>query len=158
MRIEPSNLQRNRSDIATDFSKLLISCKKLESSQTQTGRFKYWAENETKSRKKATRFQNTLKDNCQLCVSDLLNSLASRTNRKEAYENTLPIIQVLDIIVRKVILRNSDAEMWQMFPPGTNKPQQIPATESQGYPELSARRPRLLRQCSSYHGPHIGQL
>lgn len=84
--LETSTFTDIKSDIATDFSRTLISCKKLENNQMQTGQFKFWAENEIemeipKPQKKATRFRMTLEDKGQLRLSDLLNYLASNTKR-----------------------------------------------------------------------------
>ena len=74
--LETSTFKEIHSNIATDFGKMMISCKKLDDSQMQTGQFKFWAENEIENgksnpRKKAIRFQMTLEDSGEIRVSDL---------------------------------------------------------------------------------------
>lgn len=113
-----------QSDIATDFSKKLISCKKLEKKQLQTGKFKFWAENEIvdeepRPRKKAIRFQMFLVHTQELRVSDLLTYLASGVRDKAAYEKSLPIIQAFDIILSyraKLLLEVATPKQGKVFP------------------------------------------
>ena len=102
--LETSTFKEIQSNIATDFGKMMISCKKLDSNQMQTGQFKFWAENEIENgksnpRKKAIRFQMTLEDSGEIRVSDLLGYLASSTKECGPYERILPIVQALDIIL-----------------------------------------------------------
>lgn len=104
--LRTSTFDNIKSDIATDFSKLLVSSKKLEDIQLRAGQFKFWAENEIQDgvpspRAKANRFRMTLKlrDNGEIRASKLLEYLASSTNIDGAYESILPIVQALDIII-----------------------------------------------------------
>lgn len=107
------------STIATDFGKTLVSCKELESDQLQTGQFKFWAENETKPRKRAIRFRMTLRKYDDIRVSKLLDYLASSTKIEGAYESVLPIIQALDIILGhsgKFSLETATPKQGKCFP------------------------------------------
>ena len=102
--LETPTFQDIRSNIATDFAKTLISCKKLDDRQMKTGKFKFWAENEiddggSKPQKNANRFQMTLKDNGELRIFDLLSYLTSPNKTGGAYEQIVPIVQALDIIL-----------------------------------------------------------
>ena len=102
--LDTSTFKEIQSSIATDFAKVLISCRKLDNDQVQTGQFKFWAENEVENgksnpRKKAIRFQMTLKDSGELRVSDLLDYSASGIERRGPYESILPVVQALDIIL-----------------------------------------------------------
>ena len=99
-----STFDKIKSDIATDFSRMLISCRKLESSQMQTGQFKFWAENENengvpKPRKHAIRFQMILEHKHTLCLSELVRYLASGTQGRGANGTTSLIVQALEIIL-----------------------------------------------------------
>ena len=99
-----STFDKIKSDIATDFSRVLISCRKLESSQMQTGQFKFWAENENengvpKPRKHAIRFQMILGHKHTLCLSELMRYLASGTQGRGANGPISLIIQALEIIL-----------------------------------------------------------
>lgn len=122
--LETSTFNEIKSDIATDFGNTLISCKKLGTSQMQTGQFKFWAENEVEDgkpnpRKKAIRFRMTLTHSRDLCVSDLLSYLASATRTGEAYESISSIIQALDIIVghyAKLSLDKMTPKRGKVFP------------------------------------------
>ena len=92
----------DKSNIATDFSNKLVSCKKLDVSET--GKFKFWAENEFvngrgQPRRNAIRFQMFFTLKQELQVSDLVTYLQSGAQQRGAYENVLPIIQAFDIIL-----------------------------------------------------------
>ena len=102
--LRTSTFESIKHDIATDFGRTLISHKKLESKEMKTGKFKFWAENEIENevprpRKNASRFQMTLRDRGKLPLPDLVNYLASNTNREGGYEEILPIVQALDIVL-----------------------------------------------------------
>ena len=102
--LRTSTFESIKHDIATDFGRTLISHKKLESKEMKTGKFKFWAENEIENevprpRKTASRFQMTLQDRGKLPLPDLVNYLASNTNREGEYESILPIVQALDIVL-----------------------------------------------------------
>ena len=97
--LNTSNMQKVESDIATDFSKKLISCKRLGSDQMATGKFSFQAENETTLRKNPNRFQMFLEPKGELRVSDLMAYLASNIQGRGLHEIILPIIQALDIIL-----------------------------------------------------------
>lgn len=122
--LETSTFTEIKSEVATDFGKTLISCKKLEESQMQTGQFKFWAENEIenevpKPRKLATRFRMTLEKKGQLHLSNLLKYLASNTKREGAYEDTMPLVQALDIILDhygKLSLKIATPKKGKCFP------------------------------------------
>ena len=113
-----------RFDIATDFSKVLVSCKKLENDQLQTGQFKFWAENEAKGGaptrpKTAIRFRMTLRQYNDISVSRLLNYLASSTKIEGAYQSILPVLQALDIILGhsgKFSLETATPKQGKCFP------------------------------------------
>ena len=113
-----------KSDIATDFGKTLVSCKKLEDDQLQTGQFKFWAENEIengvpKARKKATRFRMTLRQIDDIRVSKLLDYLASNIKIEGAHESILPIVQALDIVLGhsgKFSLETATPKQGKCFP------------------------------------------
>lgn len=112
------------SDIATDFSNKLISCKRLDKRQMDTGRFEFWAENEIvkgepKPRKNAIRFQMFLAYTQELHVSDLLAYMASDLRSRVAYEKSLPIIQAFDIILgyrAKFSLEVATPKQGKVFP------------------------------------------
>ena len=117
--LRTSTFEKVRSDIATDFNKRLISCKRLGSNEMQTGQFTFCAENEPRPRSNAIRFQMILQEQDKLCVSDLLDSLASNVQGRGAHENTLPIIQALDIILAhraKLSLENATPKQGKCFP------------------------------------------
>ncbi len=102
--LNTSTFSKIKSEIATDFSKILLCCQRLNNKQMETGIFKFWAENEVehgvpKPRKNAIRFQMHLEESGQLHVSELLTFLKSRTKRDDAYEKILPIVQALDIVI-----------------------------------------------------------
>lgn len=115
-----------KSDIATDFGKTLISSKKLENGQLQTGQFKFWAENEIQNgvpspRTKAIRFRMTLRlrENDGLRVSKFLDYLVSSDKIEGAYENVLPMVQALDIILghsAKLSLETVTPKQGKCFP------------------------------------------
>ena len=93
-----------QSDIATNFSNMLTSCRKLGNDQIQTDKFKFWAENEIRNgiprpRSNALQYRMTLKQNGELRISDLLDYLASGTQGRGANENISQIIQALDMIL-----------------------------------------------------------
>lgn len=119
-----STFKEVESDIATDFSKKLISCKRLGEKQMVTGKFKFWAETEIekgepKPRKQAIRFQMFLAHTQELRVSDLATYLASDAGDKGAYEKSLPIIQALDIILGhrvKLSLEVATPKQGKVFP------------------------------------------
>ena len=81
------NMQKVKSDIATNFSKILISCKKLGSDQVKTGKFSFQAENETTLRTDPNRVQMFLQQKGELCFSDLLGYLASSAQGRRLHEN-----------------------------------------------------------------------
>ena len=70
--LNTSNMQKVKSDTATDFSKKLLACKKLGRNQIEPGKFSFRAENETILRTNPDRFQMFLLQKGEICVSDLL--------------------------------------------------------------------------------------
>ena len=114
------------SNIATDFSQILISSQKLEPGQMETGIFKFWAEHERdeegipRPREKAIRFKMILDDSGELDTSKLNKYLASESQGE--YEKILPIVQALDIILghrRKTSLEVAIPKQGKCFPCGT---------------------------------------
>lgn len=124
-----STFEDIKSEIATDFAKTLVSCKKLENDQLQTGQFKFWAENETKEgapnpRKKAIRFRMTLRQRDHISVSKLLDYLASSIKTEGSYESILPIVQALDVILGhsgKFSLETATPKQGKCFPMNPTK-------------------------------------
>ena len=112
-------MQKVTSDLATDFSKISISCKKPGSDQMQTGRFNFRAENETTLRTNPHPFQMFLQQKDELCVFDLLDYLASSAQGRGLHENIRPIIQALDIILShrsKLSLDNATPKQGKCLP------------------------------------------
>ena len=113
-----------KSKIATDFNKKLISCKKLDSHQMQTGEFKFWAENEiedgaTKPQKNAIRFQMTLEQQRELYISDLLENLGAGAQGGGTHADALEIVQALDTILGhtvKLSLKVATPKQGKCFP------------------------------------------
>lgn len=102
--LKTSNFVGVDSHIATDFSKKLISCTRLEQEQMKTKIFDFWAENEIvngtpRPRQKPIRFQMFLAHTQELHLSDLTAYLLSHTHDRVAYERSLPIVQAFDIIL-----------------------------------------------------------
>ena len=117
--LNTSNMQKVKSYIATDFSKVLISCKRLESGQRATGRFSFWAENEITPRTNPNRFQMFLHDKGELCVSDLLAYLRSNDKGRGVDDKIRSIIQALDIILGhqvKLSLDTATPKQGKCFP------------------------------------------
>ena len=114
-----SNMQKVKSDIATDFSEKLISCKKLGRDQMESGEFSFRPENETTLQTNPNRFQKFLQQKGGLCVSDLLAYLASNAQGRGLHENIQPIIQALDIILghrAKLSLNTATPKRDKCFP------------------------------------------
>ena len=97
--LRTSKFEHVKSKIATDFSKMLISSKRLGSDEMQTGVFSCVAENEDKPHTGTGRFQMTLKQTREVCLSDLLDDLASNVQEREAHEDSFFIVQALDIVL-----------------------------------------------------------
>ena len=117
--LNTSNMDKVKLDIATDFSKKLISCKRLGSDQMATGKFSFQAENETTLRRNPNRFQMFLEPKGELRVSDLMAYLASNAQGRGLHENILPIIQALDIILghrAKLSLNTATPKHGKCFP------------------------------------------
>ncbi len=130
--LSTSTFEDTKHEVATDFGRMLISCKKLEDKQKQTGKFKFWAENEqgiegSKPRKNAMRFQMTLHDKGQLRLADLTNYLRPGTHSQGTYESILPIVQALDVILghygkfSSKIATPKQGKCFPLEPEGSNK-------------------------------------
>ena len=87
------------SEIATDFGKTLVSCKKFGKDKLKTEQFQFRAENEIKPRTDATRFQMTLTETEKTPVSDLTSFLVSGGIGEGGDKNIKPIMHALDIIL-----------------------------------------------------------
>ena len=137
--LSTSTFQDIKNDIATDFGKMLISCKKLEDKQKRTGRFKFWAENEPKARKNAIKFQMTLHEKDQLHLPDLENYLRSGPKEQGAYESILPFVQALDVILGHYgkfssnIATPKQGKCFPLEPTGSEKFQIDGPKNTQGY-------------------------
>ena len=117
--LNTSNMDKVKLDIATDFNKKLISCKRLGSDQMATGRFSFQAENETTLRTNPNRFQMFLEPKGELRVSGLMAYLASNTQGRGLHENILPIVQALDIVLghrAKLSLNTATPKRGKCFP------------------------------------------
>ncbi|KAK4695957.1 eukaryotic translation initiation factor 2C, partial [Lecanoromycetidae sp. Uapishka_2] len=128
--LRTSTFDNIRSEIATDFAKMLVSCKELGNDRLQTGDFKFWAENETKEgrnqtkegapRKRAIRFRmNLRKCDDGISVSKLSDYLASSIKNEGAYESVLPIVHALNIILGhpgKFSLETATPKQGKCFP------------------------------------------
>ena len=117
--LNTSNMQQVKSDIATDFSKKLISCKELRPDQMKTGKFSFWAENEATPRTNPNRFQMILEHQGELRVSDLLTYLDSNEQGRGVHDDIRPIVQALDIILghrAKLSLDTATPKQGKCFP------------------------------------------
>ena len=88
-----------RSNIATDFSKILVSSKMLDEEEMKSVKIDTWGENESQPHTDAPQFQMTIQPTIDLRVSDLLNSLKSSAQGSGALDKVPPIIQALDIVL-----------------------------------------------------------